>query len=320
MTSPARLPRVVLLALALSLASFSASAAQKGAKAKGKEKEEPNRTELLDDDQAARAAFDKSHPGVLPDTKLKAKLPGPNAPAFDWCDVRKDFRVHFQDGGSCWAHSTLAAFEWNWALRNDPPRWPNLSAQPIYDYSGDRDRASPALALRTLLNHGTATLAAYPNTRDGVQPIRKEVPLPYRVIAWGMVNGGTDDLKRALLRHGPLVGMVDVDDEFRKNKGRVVTFSPGERDAKRDHAILIVGWDDRKTARGAWKIQNSWGKRWGDDGFAWVEYGANAINKQMYWLRAQSVHYPLPADTHQKLGAGAAPFPDWTMRKADERP
>jgi hypothetical protein len=282
MCHPAVSRRAALGTLALALPAVAA--AQKGAKAKGKEKDEPNRTELLDDDQAARAAFDKAHPGALPEAKLKAKLPGPNAPAFDWCDVRKDFRVHFQDGGSCWAHSTLAAFEWNWALRNDPPRWPALSAQPIYDYSGDRDRASPALALRTLLNHGTATLAAYPNTRDGVQPIRREVPLPYRVIAWGMVNGGTDDLKRTLLR---------------------------------DHAILIVGWDDRKTARGAWKIQNSWGKRWGDDGFAWVEYGANAINKQMYWLRAQSAHYPLPADAHRKLGAGTDPFPDWTKRKAE---
>jgi len=48
-----------------------------------------------------------------------------------------------------------------------------------------------------------------------------------------------------------------------------------------------------------------------------VEYGANAINKQMYWLRAQSAHYPLPADAHQQLGAGAAPFPDWTKRKAE---
>ncbi len=35
------------------------------------------------------------------------------------------------------------------------------------------------------------------------------------------------------------------------------------------HALLIVGYDD---ARKAFKVRNSWGHNWGDDGYCWVSY------------------------------------------------
>jgi C1A family cysteine protease len=35
--------------------------------------------------------------------------------------------------------------------------------------------------------------------------------------------------------------------------------------------MLIVGYDDHHGS-GAVRIQNSWGTRWGDKGFAWVTY------------------------------------------------
>lgn len=34
------------------------------------------------------------------------------------------------------------------------------------------------------------------------------------------------------------------------------------------HAMLITGWDDNRKA---FEIYNSWGKNWGDNGFAWVD-------------------------------------------------
>ncbi len=35
------------------------------------------------------------------------------------------------------------------------------------------------------------------------------------------------------------------------------------------HAMVVVGFDDRK---GAFRLMNSWGKNWGDQGFIWVKY------------------------------------------------
>jgi len=35
------------------------------------------------------------------------------------------------------------------------------------------------------------------------------------------------------------------------------------------HAMVVVGYDDRKEA---FRLMNSWGKNWGDNGFIWVKY------------------------------------------------
>ncbi len=49
------------------------------------------------------------------------------------------------------------------------------------------------------------------------------------------------------------------------------------------HAMVVVGYDDNRyhpdridvapAMRGAFKLMNSWGEQWGDNGFIWVRYG-----------------------------------------------
>jgi C1A family cysteine protease len=50
-----------------------------------------------------------------------------------------------------------------------------------------------------------------------------------------------------------------------------------------DHVIQIVGWDD---TQGAWRIKNSWGPDWGENGFAWVAYGTSNIGSYAVWVDA----------------------------------
>ncbi|MDR0560278.1 MAG: hypothetical protein LBG92_08900 [Prevotellaceae bacterium] len=38
------------------------------------------------------------------------------------------------------------------------------------------------------------------------------------------------------------------------------------------HAMLLVGYDDSKGDKGAFKIFNSWGTNWGENGYIWVDY------------------------------------------------
>ncbi len=38
------------------------------------------------------------------------------------------------------------------------------------------------------------------------------------------------------------------------------------------HAMVVVGYDDNKGANGAFRIVNSWGENWGDQGYFWVDY------------------------------------------------
>ena len=48
-----------------------------------------------------------------------------------------------------------------------------------------------------------------------------------------------------------------------------------------NHAITIVGWDDSKKA---YLVKNSWGKKWGQDGYVWVGYGYNNIGFGAAWV------------------------------------
>src|SRR5262249_28336402 len=125
-----------------------------------------------------------------------------------------------------------------------------------------------------------------------------------------------EQLKKALLEHGPVTASVYATPAFKKYKGGLFAehFRPREGDRATTHVVLIVGWDDRR-GRGAWKVQNSFGPKWGENGFMWIEYGSNNVGHHAAWLRAQSVAYRLPADAAQRAGGSAESFPAWPSAK-----
>lgn len=57
------------------------------------------------------------------------------------------------------------------------------------------------------------------------------------------------------------------------------------------HAIIIVGWDDSMGGDGAFLIQNSWGEKWGDHGFGWIDYQSL---KEVMMIAVSSVDIPQP--------------------------
>lgn len=71
------------------------------------------------------------------------------------------------------------------------------------------------------------------------------------------------------LQHRPLVLVTRIDNAFRY-------YDPADEWAYSGpqigvHAMLIVGYDD---ARQAFKVRNSWGSDWGDNGHVWIAYSS----------------------------------------------
>jgi hypothetical protein len=207
----------------------------------------------------------------------------------------------------------LAAFEYNWAIRNGGPM-PALALQPTLDRVGKNGSGYAGWALQDLLEHGTCAANAYPHVGKPAT-LNDKVKMPYRAIAWGLVAGTggvprVELLKQALLDHGPLVVNVYYTPAFTAYKGRVFRDDVKPPDGRpSNHILLIVGWDDTKGSRGCWKIQNSWGERWGERGFMWIEYGSNNIGHSACWVRAQAAQYALPADVHKQVTTATDPFP-----------
>jgi hypothetical protein len=275
-----------------------------------------DRAKLLKVDADRRETFAANAPDNLPERKWK--LPTADAPAFDWVRVTGLTPVHAQGGHpNCVAQACAAAMEWNWQIRNGG-RKPVLSPQPVLDRTGKRVLAYTE-ALDVLLRHGTAPLTTYPYTGEP-RAVREKTATPYRIVGWGSVGPRgkltPDVLKKALLEHGPLVAGVYVTPAFHKYKGGVFAENvKAPDDDPTNHAVVLIGWDDRR-GKGSWHVQNSWGLKWGDGGGMWIEYGSNNIANFSYWLTAQSTQYDLPADAHTLLGPNATPFPTWAGGRA----
>jgi hypothetical protein len=60
------------------------------------------------------------------------------------------------------------------------------------------------------------------------------------------------------------------------------------------HSCVVVGYDDDRQA---WKIQNSWGTDWGEQGYLWVAYGAGYLESQMIGIDGVEVFLAPPGRT-----------------------
>ena len=77
-------------------------------------------------------------------------------------------------------------------------------------------------------------------------------------------------VKRVLARNKPVVIGMNVLRNFYELKNAVYWHPElGNTTPAGGHAMVVVGYDDRKEA---FRLMNSWGKNWGDQGFIWVKY------------------------------------------------
>ncbi len=130
------------------------------------------------------------------------------------------------------------------------------------------------------LKHGGSASARLPANSDLVQTAFD------RALAWGYVNETkpeelptVEQLKRAIIEHGPLATTIHGDSCFSVYKGG--TFN-GHHKGEPNHAVVMIGWDDAKQA---WLIKNSWGEEWGEKGFGWVAYGSNNLGRFTAWIQ-----------------------------------
>lgn len=269
---------------------------------------------LLELDEDAQRKFRREHPGVLPFDRLR--LPKPTARTFDWCKLHKVPQPHTQKSKDCWVNAAIEALECSYWIRNN--RHVALSQQPVLDVlEGSKKKSkrhgSSGTALEFLLKAGTARLSKYRYTGKPNKP--KNIPLPYRAVAWGNVGHGKnppnkDDLKTALLRFGPLPVSVLTTNRFHKYRhGVFAERRHTQSKSKTSHVVLLVGWDDARGKHGAWKIKNSWGKKWGEHGFMWIAYGSNNIGAKAHWVQASSLYYDIPSRDFKDLVSDARPLP-----------
>jgi len=101
---------------------------------------------------------------------------------------------------------------------------------------------------------------------DSVQRCNAE---NYKIKGWEKIDPyNLILLKRAVFQKKPVIFSIVIDEGFDKI---TAPFTWRERCGRMEqtHTMVIAGYNDR---RNAFLVMNSWGTRWGDKGFIWIDY------------------------------------------------
>ncbi len=149
---------------------------------------------------------------------------------------------------------------------------------PAYIYNqinGGMDNGSKIDdALQLIVTQGAASLATTPyNQSDYLsQPSNaaRTEAAQFKALRWAKVDG-TNAIKSALVNRQPVaIGFTACDAFQRLSVGNPVYNTFGGSNCG-GHAVTIVGYDNNRYG-GAFKVINSWGTNWGDNGYFWFPY------------------------------------------------
>ena len=231
-------------------------------------------------------------------------FPRADAPAFSLRDKLTPVKSQ-GECGSCWAFAVMGALEgaesWFNARKLDLSEQYAINCVPVYPQNQSNcDGQYPSVLADYLTSNAVPTETALPyvSGRDlSVGSCAQGLAPSYLLKSWGSVgqrwyDATVEEIKDALVTHGPVVTWVFVDDRYFFNyRGGVYD---ADLDGYPNHAVAIVGWDD---ARGAWHVRNSWGEDWGEDGYMWIKYGASSIGYDALWV--EPVVVPPPEHTYK---------------------
>jgi hypothetical protein len=166
--------------------------------------------------------------------------------------------------------------ELGWTFDKDAPD--NHLFSPAFIYNQLNGGTDGGLrideALRLVVDKGIATLATMPYYEiDFTTQPSEEALLEaanYKAQSWAAVTS-TNDIKDSLAKGVPVLVTMAVYESFKTVKGTDAVYNTADTYLA-DHAVVIVGYNDNFAGGGAFKVMNSFGTEWGNNGFFWLPY------------------------------------------------
>ncbi|XP_044726863.1 tubulointerstitial nephritis antigen-like [Chrysoperla carnea] len=104
--------------------------------------------------------------------------------------------------------------------------------------------------------------------------------------------GNETDIMEEIRRSGPVQAIMTVyPDLFVYQRGIYSHLPEASRKPTGYHSVRIVGWGEERGVK-YWKVANSWGKDWGEDGYFRIVRGKNECNIERYvfgtWVQPEN--------------------------------
>ncbi|KAF1325844.1 Cysteine protease family c01a, partial [Globisporangium splendens] len=179
--------------------------------------------------------------------------------------------------GSCWAFAAIASLESAYCLRGSPLTL--LSEQQVVSCdseSGGCEGGFPGDALNYVQqNRGVCLAEAYPyvsGTSRETEECETASCTVQAIEIQQIVNVPRSEsgLVIALGGRPVAVGVAAGNNTWKQYKGGVVSSCSS---LQLDHAVLAVGYGGSSTSTPFFKIKNSWGTTWGEDGYIRLKRG-----------------------------------------------
>ncbi len=128
-----------------------------------------------------------------------------------------------------------------------------------------------------LLSRGIATLATVPyeNLGDCSSSPSSEWTndaANHKISNYREIDVDKETIKSYLADGRAVVFGAKLGDEFMNYTGGVLDYQTyGYTGQHAYHAMILCGYDDSQGTNGAFRVVNSWGTSWGDNGYAWVD-------------------------------------------------
>jgi C1A family cysteine protease len=214
------------------------------------------------------------HPMRANNASTHLFAPASEAPdAVDWTTEGKVTPVKNQGQcGSCWAFSAVEALESRWAIHEGKPPVA-MSEQELVDCDTASDAGCngglPENAFEFLETHDMCTEASYAYAGKGGQCHIDgcDVAVPKgSVTGVGKVPADDDAAMAAAVAEGPVSVGIEADQfAFQMYSSGILKGNCG---TNLDHGVVVVGY-----GTDYFKVRNSWGSSWGENGYIRIGRG-----------------------------------------------